>query len=100
MSALLTLTNNAAEAVRTALETAPGLPEGGGLRIVPQQTGGASGLAMAMAPLPQDDDQVIEEEGARIFVAAEVAPYLEDKVLDAEQQGDSIQFSLSDQDEA
>lgn len=94
---MLTLTVSAAEAVRSAMDAAEGLPQGGGLRISAQDVGDATGLGMAVAPLPGEDDQVIEEEGARVFVAPEVAPFLEDKVLDAEQQGSSIQFSLGDQ---
>lgn len=94
---MLTLTDSAAEAVKYAIDAAEGLPESGGLRISAQDVGDSTGLGMAVAPLPSDDDQVIEEEGARVFVAPEVAPFLEDKVLDAEQQGSSIQFSLSDQ---
>jgi len=93
---VLTLTDSAAEAVRYAIDAAEGLPEGGGVRISAQDVGDSTGLGMAVAPVPSDADQVIEEEGARVFVAPEVATFLEDKVLDAEQEGSSIQFSLSD----
>jgi iron-sulfur cluster assembly protein len=94
---MLTLTDSAAEAVKQAITAADGVPESGGLRISAQDLGDSTGLGLAVAPLPGEDDQVIEEEGARVFVAPEVAPFLEDKVLDAEQQGSSIQFSLADQ---
>jgi iron-sulfur cluster assembly protein len=93
---LLTLTDSAAEAVKHAMDAAEGLPDSGGLRISAQDVGDSTGLGLAVAPVPGDEDQVIEEEGARVFVAPEVAPFLEDKVLDAEQQGASIQFSLAD----
>jgi iron-sulfur cluster assembly protein len=94
---LLTLTDSAAEAVKNAMDAAEGLPESGGLRISAQDLGDSTGLGLAVTPLPGENDQVIEEEGARVFVAAEVAPFLDDKVLDAEQQGASIQFSVIDQ---
>jgi Fe-S cluster assembly iron-binding protein IscA len=94
---MLTLTDSAAEAVRHAMDAAEGLPESGGLRISAQDLGDSTGLGLAVTPVPGDDDQVIEEEGARVFVAAEVAPFLEDKVLDADHQGSSIQFSVTDQ---
>lgn len=81
------------------MDAAEGLPEGGGVRISAQDLGDSTGLGLAVAPVPGDADQVIEEEGARVFVAPEVAPFLEDKVLDAEQEGSSIQFSLSEQPE-
>ena len=94
---MLTLTDSAAEAVKNAMDAAEGLPESGGLRISAQDLGDSTGLGLAVTPLPGENDQVIEEEGARVFVAAEVAPFLDDKVLDAEQQGASIQFSVMDQ---
>jgi len=94
---MLTLTDSAAEAVKYAMNAAEGLPDSGGLRISAQDLGDSTGLGLAVTPLPGEDDQVIEEEGARVFVAAEVAPFLDDKVLDAEQEGSSIQFSVVDQ---
>lgn len=93
---MLTLTVTAAEAVKHAMDAAEGLPDGGGVRISAQDVGDSTGLGLAVAPMPGDEDQIIEEEGARVFVAPEVAPFLEDKVLDAEQQGSSIQFSLAE----
>jgi iron-sulfur cluster assembly protein len=97
---MLTLTDNAAEAVKHAMNAAEGLPESGGLRISAQDLGDSTGLGLAVAPVPGESDQVIEEEGARVFVAAEVAPFLDDKVLDAEHEGSSIQFSVLDQESA
>jgi iron-sulfur cluster assembly protein len=97
---LLTLNDSAAEAVKYATNAAEGLPESGGLRISAQDLGDSTGLGLAVAPMPGENDQVIEEQGARVFVAAEVAPFLEDKVLDAEQEGASIQFSVTDQESA
>lgn len=94
---MLTLTDNAAEAVRNVMAAAPESSAEAGLRILPQEGGEEVGLGLAMAAAPEQDDQVIEEEGARVFVAPEVAPYLEDKVLDAEQLESGLQFSLSDQ---
>jgi len=94
---MLTLTDSAAEAVKQAMNAAEGLPDSGGLRISAQDLGDSTGLGLAVEPVPGENDQVIEEEGARVFVAAEVAPFLDDKVLDAEQQGPNIQFSVTDQ---
>jgi iron-sulfur cluster assembly protein len=50
-----------------------------------------------MVESPDVDDQVIEEEGARVFVEPEAAAILEDKVLDATVVGDRVQFSLNEQ---
>jgi iron-sulfur cluster assembly protein len=93
---VLTLTISAAEAVKHAMGAAEGLPDDGGVRISAQDVGDSTGLGLAVAPMPGEEDQIIEEEGARVFVAPEVAPFLDDKVLDAEQKGSRIQFSLAE----
>jgi Fe-S cluster assembly iron-binding protein IscA len=48
--------------------------------------------------LPDEDDYVIEDEGARIFVEADLAPRLEDKILDAEMTQDGPAFTVIAQD--
>lgn len=94
---MLTLTSNAAEAVRTIAEASPELPNDSGLRIQAEPTAeGQVGLGLTMVGSPDEGDQVIEEAGARVFVEPETALYLEDKVLDATVVGDRVQFSLSE----
>lgn len=66
---VLTLTDNAAELVKSIAEASPELPDDSGLRI----QGEASeehGLALqlSMTSAPDEGDEVIEEAGARIFV--------------------------------
>lgn len=96
---MLTLTSNAAEAVRTIAEASPELPNESGLRIQAEPTEeGRFSLGLTLAAGPEVDDQVIEEAGARVFVEAETAAVLEDKILDATVAGDRVQFMLSDQD--
>jgi iron-sulfur cluster assembly protein len=95
---VLTLTSNAAEAVKTMAEAAPELPNDSGLRIRAEPSGeGKVGFELMMVPTPDDDDYVVEDAGARVFVDAEAALYLEDKVLDASMAGDRVQFSLTEQ---
>ena len=96
---VLTLTSNAAEAVKTIAEASPELPNESGLRIQAEPTGeGQVSFDLTMVESPDVDDQVIEEAGARIFVEPEAALILEDKILDATVVGDRVQFSLSEQD--
>ena len=96
---MLTLSSNAAEAVKTMAEAAPDLPSDSGLRIHAEPTGeGQVGLELTMVEQPTEGDQVIEEAGARVFVERGTVAYLEDKVLDAAIDGSRIQFSLSEQD--
>jgi iron-sulfur cluster assembly protein len=96
---VLTLTSNAAEAVKTIAEASPELPNESGLRIQAEPTGeGQVSFDLTMVESPDVADQVIEEAGARVFVEAEAALILEDKILDATVVGDRVQFSLSEQD--
>jgi iron-sulfur cluster assembly protein len=96
---VLTLTSNAAEAVKTIAEASPELPNESGLRIQAEPAGeGQVSFDLTMVESPDVADQVIEEAGARVFVEPETALILEDKILDATLVGDRVQFSLSEQD--
>jgi iron-sulfur cluster assembly protein len=95
---MLTLTTEAAEAVRMIAEASPELPSDSGLRIQAQPTEDQISFNLAMVESPDEADQVIEEAGARVFVEPEAALILEDKILDAAVVGDRVQFSLSEQD--
>ena len=96
---MLTLTSNAAEAVKTIADASPELPDESGLRIQAEPTEeGRVSLGLTMVASPDVDDQVIEEAGARVFVEPEAAAILEDKILDATVAGDRVQFTLSEQD--
>jgi len=52
-----------------------------------------------MAREPEDTDEVLEEPAARVrvFIADEVAEFLDDKLLDAQLVEDRIRFSLQEQ---
>jgi hypothetical protein len=45
---------------------------------------GSSELALATASVPETGDQIVENEGARVFLEPEAAALLGDQVLDAE----------------
>lgn len=96
---MLVLTTAAAEVVK-AVTTAPEAPEGAGLRIAaaaPQpQTAGA--LQVMAAEGPGESDQILEGDGARVFLEPEAATFLDDKVLDArlDEQGNA-HFTLGRQ---
>ncbi len=93
---MLVLTEAAAEVVKSVTST-PQTPEGAGLRIASDapepETPGALRVTAALGP--NENDQVIETLGARVFVEPHAAAYLEDKVLDArfDDQGEA-HFSL------
>lgn len=88
---MLTLTENAASAVKTISSQIPA--EGGGLRI--RDTGADTGFELALAPEPEQGDAVVETQGARVFVDSAASDALDDRVLDAEVGIDgSVRFAL------
>ncbi len=93
---MLTITADAATAIKGIVETAD--VGGGGLRIYaePQNDSEAS-LEIALAPEPGPGDQVIDAEGATIYLEPNAADFLDDKQLDADVEGDQIRFSVIDQ---
>ena len=50
--------------------------------------------------MPAEDDEVIEEHGARVFVESEAASLLDDKLLDATVDHDQVAFLILDQPES
>ena len=47
---------------------------------------------------PEDEDEVVDEQGVQIFLEPQVAPYMDDKLLDAEVEGNEVHFSVQPQD--
>lgn len=93
---MLVLTPTAVEAVR-AVTTAPGIPEGAGLRIG-STADEQNTLQLTAAQGPDDGDQVVEGEGARVFLEPPVAEFLDDKVLDVRVDDEgAAHFLLLDQ---
>src|SRR6185312_12698249 len=79
---MLTLTDSAVTAIRN-LTSQPELPEDTGLRIMSQSDGGPT-FQVTLAETPVAGDQVIETEGARVFLEPGAAVALDDKSLDAQ----------------
>jgi Fe-S cluster assembly iron-binding protein IscA len=97
---MLTLTPHATDAIERILE-APTLPEGAGIRIAPAPpTASATvgrDLQVTIAEEPDHNDEVIEEEGARVFVEGTVTEYLADKQLDARVVDERVGFTIAEQ---
>lgn len=97
---MLTLTENAATAIRTLVEGAQA-PEDAGLRISDAPGGPELELAITGGPAPAD--QVVEAtdhegHGARVFLDDQAATVLADKTLDAAADGEGrLQFGIRDQ---
>ena len=93
---MLVLTESAAEVVK-ALTATPDAPETAGLRIASSAANSANpgGLQVSAAPGPDANDQVLETDGAHVYLEPQAAAFLEDKVLDAEVDSEGkAHFSL------
>ncbi len=89
---MLMLTREAAGVIK-GLTEAPGA---GGLRISTPE-GSGTGLEAKLARAPDPLDQIVEAEGARIFLAPGTAETLDDKVLDADLEAGEVRFALLEQ---
>ncbi|MDQ4084304.1 MAG: Fe-S cluster assembly protein HesB [Actinomycetota bacterium] len=97
---MLTLTENASAVIKNITESQQ-QPDGAGLRIVQQGDGQEAELALTTATEPESGDQVVEEQGARVFLEETAAQTLEDKVLDAQvDESGGVQFTLAIQPDA
>ena len=91
---MLTLTNHAQDAVRT-LTKDPQAPERAGLRIA----AGNQGLELMLVAEPAPGDALIDDDGARVFLESQAANLLDERTLDAEIEGDKVNFFLASPEE-
>ncbi|MEU6712044.1 iron-sulfur cluster biosynthesis family protein [Nonomuraea sp. NPDC046802] len=93
---MLTLTANAAQAIRDLTASAP-KPAQSGIRISSQGEGSSS-LTLSLATAPEPADAVVETEGARVYLDPVAATVLDDKALDAgaDDKG-SVSFVVTEQ---
>ena len=97
MSALLALTDSAVQAVKHIVSSSDEVSEAGGLRMSAERAGTQAHFHLDVVPLPAEDDEVIEEQGARVFLEPEAASLLDDKVLDASVEQNQVAFTIADQ---
>ena len=97
---MLALTHDAAAVIRSIVEQAE-VPEEGGLRITAEPVDDQqAALELSVAEEPESMDEVIEREGAHVFLEPVVAEALAYKVLDAEVEGGGVRFTIHDQSDA
>jgi iron-sulfur cluster assembly protein len=94
---MLALTDKAVEAVKEIVSSSAETAETGGVRLVAKRTGVQPSLQLSVTPLPAEDDEVIEERGARVFLESGAASLLDDKVLDASVEQGEVAFTIADQ---
>jgi iron-sulfur cluster assembly protein len=96
---MLTITSNAAEAIRAIIQSTD-VPDDGGIRIsIARQNGSQASLELALSPAPMEGDDVLELNGAHVFLDEMASVALDDKSLDAEMEGGEISFGIVEQDE-
>lgn len=89
---MLTMTDTAAEAVKTIVSHNSG-GDDGGVRI--HNTGQQDGFEFSVARAPEPEDTVVDAAGARVFLDQTATTALDDRVLDAELgQDGSVRFAL------
>ncbi|MFE9653317.1 MULTISPECIES: iron-sulfur cluster assembly accessory protein [unclassified Micromonospora] len=77
---MLTMTDNAVLVIRDLAEQQD-VADGGGLRIAADTDAGS--LSIELVPQPAQGDQVVDTQGARIFLDADAAQLLNDTSVDA-----------------
>jgi iron-sulfur cluster assembly protein len=91
---VLTVTHEASKAIRTLTDHTPE-PESAGLRIsVEAREEGSPQLALSVTGGPYPQDQVVDAEGAHVFVDEALVPLMEDKTLDATVEDEGVAFSI------
>jgi iron-sulfur cluster assembly protein len=95
---VLTLTPVAAEAVRKLVEAAPVDDEDGGVRITAgETTPEGTPLQLTLVDGPEPADEVVDEAGAHVWIEPTLAPFLQDKILDAQLEDHGVAFAVRDQ---
>jgi Fe-S cluster assembly iron-binding protein IscA len=93
---MLSITDDAAELIRALMDSGAG-----GLRISsapPTSNGHGPALVLDLAPEPKNEDEVVDAEGAQVFLDPAIVPSLQGKVLDAHVEGEQLEFAVLDDD--
>ncbi|NES30857.1 adhesin [Micromonospora terminaliae] len=91
---MLTMTDNAVLVIRD-LANQQDVAEAGGLRIAADTDAGS--LSIELVEQPVQGDQVIDDQGARIFLDADAAELLNDTSVDATVDDEGIvQFGFTE----
>ncbi|MEW2591180.1 iron-sulfur cluster biosynthesis family protein [Micromonospora aurantiaca] len=91
---MLTMTDNAVLVIRD-LAAQQDVADAGGLRIAADTDAGS--LSIELVPQPLQGDQVVDTEGARIFLDSDAAELLNDTSVDAvvDEEG-VVQFGFTE----
>ncbi|TDC30357.1 iron-sulfur cluster biosynthesis family protein [Micromonospora sp. KC213] len=91
---MLTMTDNAVLVIRD-LAAQQDVLTGGGLRIAADTEAGS--LTVELVPEPEQGDQVVDNQGARIFLDPDAAELLNDTSVDASVDDEGVvQFGFTE----
>jgi Fe-S cluster assembly iron-binding protein IscA len=99
---MLTITPTAAEVIKDLMVASP---DAVGIRLAAKTGHSPNGsqpsalIQIELAPEVGETEEVIEEQGAQVFVEPGLAAYLADKVLDVELDGEQAAFIVTEQEE-
>ena len=93
---MLTLTETAKTAIN-GITSQAGLPETGGVRIALADQ--SDQIELSLAPQPEAGDDVIDDDGARVFVQEAASPILAEHTLDAAESPEGVGFALRKQED-
>ncbi len=69
----------------------------GPLRITAEEVDGEVEVSLEDATEPAEGDEVVERDGARVFLDGTAAEVLADQVMGAHSHGDHVHFTFDDQ---
>jgi len=65
---VLALTDSAVQGVKEIVSSSEEVAETGGLRLVAEREGTQANFQLNVVALPAEDEEVIDEQGARLFL--------------------------------
>jgi iron-sulfur cluster assembly protein len=95
---VLVVTEQARDAIRAVVSSRETGTDAG-VRVTVGSEQDQPVLQLAVTEAPIESDEVLEAEGARLFLEPEAAAALDDKVLDASVEGEAVRFMIGDQPE-
>jgi Fe-S cluster assembly iron-binding protein IscA len=94
---MLALTQQATDVIRGIVDAEEDAPAGAGLRIAAaDSTEDSVDLDLSFVAGPEEGDDAVEENGVRVYLDAEAAALLDDKVLDAHEHDDHVHLELGE----
>lgn len=93
---MLTLSTDATQAIKQVVSSSDA-GENGGIRLTMKPVDDQQAqLELSVAANPEPGDTQVEKEGANVYLDEKVAPFLDDKILDATIDAEGPSFTIVD----